>query len=131
MSSFIYARRKTIFAADFNRTKVIVFTLSERTTHKNYFHKAAFSLLAAMVVLFYGCKQLSHTEKDKYDFETPVVDSVLIVPERIVDTITITQDSIAAFDTVPVLDTLPLSDSIAVSELDSINVETQDLASLH
>ena len=113
MSSFIYARRKTIFAADFNRTKVIVFTLSERTTHKNYFHKAAFSLLAAMVVLFYGCKQLSHTEKDKYDFETPSVDSVLVVPERIVDTITITQDSIAAFDTVPVLDTLPLSDSIA------------------
>ena len=74
-----------------------------------------------MVVLFYGCKQLSHTEKDKYDFKTPAVDSVLVIPERIVDTITITQDSIAAFDTVPVLDTLPLSDSIA---------ETQDIISL-
>ena len=55
---------------------------------------AAFSLLAAMVVLFYGCKQLSHAEKDKYDFEPKVVDSTSVVAERIVDTITLVMDSI-------------------------------------
>ncbi len=75
-----------------------------------------------MLLSFFGCKQLSHTEKDTYSFEPPAVDSARVVPERIVDTITIVQDSIVAPDTVAVLDTIPVSDSIMV--------ETQDVASL-
>ena len=104
--------------------------MTKRTAHKNYFHLAAFSLLTAMVVLFYGCKQLSHTEKDKYTIKPPTVDSTVVVQERITDTIMITLDSIAALDTIPVLDTVHSLDSIAVSESDSINVETQNFASL-
>ncbi len=46
----------------------------------------------------------------------------MVVPERIVDTITIVQDSIVATDTLAVLDTIPISDSIIA--------ETQNVASL-
>ena len=123
MGSFIYARRKTIFAPNFYRTKVIVFELLERTTHKKYFPSAAFPLLAVMVVLFNGCKQLSHTEKDKFDFEPTVVDTTTKAVEHIVDTITLVLDTLAMSDSVPVLDTL------AIQNNDSV-FETQDFASL-
>ncbi len=75
-----------------------------------------------MLLSFYGCKQLAHTEKDTYTFKPPTIDSATVVPERIIDTITIVQDSIVATDSVAVLDTLPISDSISV--------ETQNVASL-
>ena len=98
--------------------------MSERTTHKKYYTKAAFSLFAAMVVLFYGCKQLSHTEKDKYDFEPTNVDTTVVVQERIIDTITL------AFDTLTVTaDTIPSFDSLAVQDIDSL-AETQLITSL-
>ena len=77
-----------------------------------------------MLVLFYGCKQLSHTEKNTYDFEPADTDTVVSVKERIVDTITMVFDN-------PSADTLPTMDSlfIASRETDSIN-QTQYLASL-
>ena len=106
--------------------------MKERTIHKNYFPKVAFCLFAVMVVLFYGCKQLSHTEKDSFDFEQNKVDSVAVVPERIVDTITLVLDSIQPntmalsfadslvipFDSIAVPDSLKLStDSLQVDTL--------------
>ena len=105
--------------------------MSERTAYKNYFYRAAISLLAALVVLFYGCKQLSHTEKDKYDFGQNKVDSVAVVPERIVDTITLVLDSIQ-LDTLtfPTPDSLAIPiDSLALSDTliipaDSLQVDT-------
>ena len=117
-----------IFAADFKRTKVIVFTLLERTTHKNYFQTAAFSLLAAMLVLFYGCKQLSHTEKNTYDFEQTEADTIVSVKERIVDTITMVFDTPSG-DTLHITDSLDGTGLTPSPEMDSIN-ETQDFASL-
>ena len=82
-----------------------------------------------MLVLFYGCKQLSHTEKNTHDFEQSKADTIVSVKERIVDTITM------VFDT-PSVDTLTRMDSINETqttqslEMDSIN-ETQNFASLH
>ena len=82
-----------------------------------------------MLVLFYGCKQLSHTEKNAYDIEQSKTDTIVSVKERIVDTITM------VFDT-PSVDTLTKTDSINETqmtqslEMDSIN-ETQNFASLH
>ena len=101
--------------------------MTKRTAHKNYFHLAAFSLLTAMVVLFYGCKQLSHTEKDKYDFEQNKVDSVSVAPERIVDTITLVLDSIQP-DTI----TQHFSDSLtfpadSIAAFDSLRISTDSL----
>ena len=97
--------------------------MSERTAHKKYYTKAAFSLFAAMLVLFYECKQLSHTEKDKHDFEPTNVDTTIVVQERIIDTITL------AADTTAIADTIPAMDSLAFRALDSIN-QTQGIASL-
>ena len=71
-------------------------------------------MLAAIVVLFYGCKQLSHTEKDKYNFEPQAVDSIAVIPERIVDTITLSQDTVR-LDTIAI----PFADSLRV-QIDSI-----------
>ena len=105
--------------------------MTKRTTHKKYFRKAAFSWLAVMVVLFYGCKQLSHTEKDKHDFESSTIDSTTVVNERIVDTITLVLDSIQP-DTVALsiadslafpMDSLAISDSLALST-DSLRVDS-------
>ena len=86
-----------------------------------------------MVVLLYGCKQLSHAEKDTYGFEPKVVDSVVAPKERIVDTITLVSDtiqpdSIAHF----VADSLgvPL-DSIAFSDSLSFTVDSLQVDSLH
>ena len=97
--------------------------MSERTAHKKYYTKAAFSLFAAMVVLFCGCKQLSHTEKDKHDFESNNVDTTIVVQERIIDTITLAADTIAMADTIPAMD------SLAFRAFDSIN-QTQGITSL-
>ena len=105
--------------------------MTERTAHKKYFRKAAFSWLVVMVVLFYGCKQLSHTEKDNHDFEVSKIDSTAIVNERIVDTITLALDSIPS-DTVALsiadslaflLDSLAISDSLTFST-DSLQVDS-------
>ena len=77
-----------------------------------------------MVVLFYGCKQLSHTKKDTFDFEQTNVDTTLVVQERIIDTITLTFDTLAAVE-----DTIPLFDSLTVQNMDSL-VETRLIVSL-
>jgi lipopolysaccharide assembly outer membrane protein LptD (OstA) len=91
------------------------------------FPSAAFSLLAALVMLFCGCKQLAHTEKDKHDLEPMAIDSTafdtLQIQERIIDTITMVLDSIPA-DTVPqfVTDTLALTaDSLSININDSLS----------
>lgn len=114
MSLFINARRKTIFAPNFKRTKVIVFALTKRKTYRNYFSYTAICLLTAVVVSFCGCKQLSHIEKDKHDFE-PSTDTVANVPDRIIDTIPILMDSVPA-DTVPpfIMDTIMLPDTVQI-----------------
>ncbi len=51
-----------------------------------------------MVILFYGCKQMAHIEKDTHDFET--IDTTATEKPRITDTIALTMDSIA-YDTLP------------------------------
>ena len=114
MSLFINARRKTIFAPNFKRTKVIVFALTKRKTYRNYFSYTAICLLIAVVVPFCGCKQMSHIEKDKHDFE-PSIDTVANVPDRIIDTIPILMDSVPA-DTVPpfIMDTIMLPDTVQI-----------------
>ena len=88
-------------------------------------------MLAAMVVLLFGCKQLSHTEKDKHDFEPTAVDTTTKVVERIVDTITLVSDTLqpdsTAFHVVDSLgfptDSIALSDSLKLP-LDSLQVDT-------
>ena len=87
--------------------------MAERRAHRNYFLKAVFSLLAAIIVLLYGCKQLSHTEKDNRNQEQNKVDSVAMVPERIVDTITLVTDTLAVADTVFGMDSLVETQFIA------------------
>ena len=84
-------------------------------------------MLAALVMLFCGCKQLAHTEKDKHDLEPMAIDSTALdtlqIQERIVDTITMVLDSIPA-DTVPqfVTDTLALTaDSLSININDSLS----------
>ena len=107
--------------------------MSERTAHKNYFHKAAFSLLTVLMLLFYGCKQLAHTEKDKHDIKPIEVDSTVLIQERIVDTITLVSDSIQP-DTIalPFADSLafPL-DSIAFSDSLKFHIDSLQIDSLH
>lgn len=116
-------------------TKVIVFNLSERKTYQFYFPRPAIYLLTALVALFYGCRQMSHIERDNHDFDpvandTTLLADTLIVPERIVDTFNLVLDSIVP-DTVPfeVADSLLLSDTIirqvdTVPALDSIPGDT-------
>ena len=77
-------------------------------------------MLAAMVVLFYGCKQTAHIEKDKYNFEPIVADSVaqdtLRLPERIVDTITMVVDSLPTDSIVhPSMDSIAMNDTLSLS----------------
>ncbi len=92
-----------------------------------YFQAAAFFLLAAMVLLFVGCKQLAHTEKDKHDFGPIAVDTTAFdtiqVEERIVDTITVVLDSIPVADTLPVFDSIVGTDSLAILQ-DSVAIDT-------
>ena len=92
-----------------------------------YFQAAAFFLLAAMVLLFVGCKQLAHTEKDKHDFEPIAVDTTAFdtihVEERIVDTITVVLDSIPVAETLPVFDSIVGTDSLAILQ-DSVVIDT-------
>ena len=107
--------------------------MSERTAHKKYFSKAAFSWFAVMVVLLYGCKQLSHTEKDNYDLESIETDSTAFVQERIVDTITLVSDSIPP-DTIalPIADSLAIPfDSIAFPDTLGISTDSLQVDSLH
>ena len=81
-----------------------------------------------MLVLFYGCKQLSHTEKNTYDFEQAEADTIVSVKERIVDTITMVFDTPSG-DTLHITDSLDGTGLTPSPEMDSIN-ETQDFASL-
>ena len=104
----------------------------ERTTYMKYFSTAAICLLVGMVLSFYGCKQLSHTEKDKYNFEQ-IVDSTALdtikVVERITDTITLVVDSISSAQDVMVDTTnAAMADTLAMVS-DSIS-EAQSIASL-
>ena len=115
MSLFNNARRKTIFAADFACAKVIVFALSERKKHSNYYFTLAICLLVGWVSMFCGCKQTAHIEKDTHVFEPETNDSVVATPQRIVDTITLSLDTVAMVDTALIMDSI---------------VETQNLASL-
>ena len=59
-----------------------------------------------MIMLLCGCKQTSHIEKDKYNFEPVTIDSTMVKHERITDTIKIVSDSIVAKDTIQGLDSL-------------------------
>ncbi len=108
--------------------------MTKRTAHKKYFPTAAFSLLAAMVVLFYGCKQTAHIEKDKYNFDPIVADSVaqdtLRLPERIVDTITMVVDSLPTDSIVhPSMDSIAMNDTLSLpgdslAPFDSLRYDT-------
>jgi len=81
-----------------------------------------------MAVMFYGCRQMAHVEKDKHDFghkaDTLKADTVAL-PERIVDTIAMVADTMND----PCLDTLVETQNLASPTVDSI-FETQDFASL-
>ena len=100
-------------------------------------------MLIGFALMFHGCKQLAHTEKDNHDFGSISVDTIpldtLRQPERIIDTITLRSDSPTA-DTLAVMDSLafPVADTLTdtpigtLQENDSIfeaQDETQDLAS--
>ena len=85
-------------------------------------------MLAVLLVSFFGCKQLSHTEKDTYNLEQTDADSVVLVKERIVDTITMVLDT-PAVDSLPIMDSLAETRLISSPETDSIN-EAQNIASL-
>ena len=91
-------------------------------------------MLAAMVVLFYGCKQTAHIEKDKYNFDPIVADSVaqdtLRLPERIVDTITMVVDSLPTDSIVhPSMDSIAMNDTLSLpgdslAPFDSLRYDT-------
>lgn len=87
-----------------------------------------------MVVLFYGCKQTAHIEKDKYNFDPIVADSVaqdtLRLPERIVDTITMVVDSLPTDSIVhPSMDSIAMNDTLSLpgdslAPFDSLRYDT-------
>ena len=87
-----------------------------------------------MVVLFYGCKQTAHIEKDKYNFEPIVADSVaqdtLRLPERIVDTISMVVDSLPTDSIVhPSQDSIAMNDTLSLhgdslAPFDSLRYDT-------
>ena len=95
--------------------------MSERKTYKNYFLHVAICLLAVTAFMFCGCKQMSHIEKDKHDFEPTAADSTMVAQERIVDTITFVMDTLVEKEPVQIMDTLTsnVSDSIFVEQQDS------------
>ena len=99
--------------------------------HNKYFSRAAFPLLAVMVMLFCGCKQLAHTEKDKHEIKPTEIDSTALIQERIVDTITLVSDSIQPDSIAPSFaDSLAYPfDSIAFDDslkfhLDSLQIDS-------
>ena len=87
-----------------------------------------------MVVLFYGCKQTAHIEKDKYNFEPIVADSVaqdtFRLPERIVDTISMVVDSLPTDSIVhPSMDSIAMNDTLSLpgdslAPFDSLRYDT-------
>ena len=112
-----------------SNAKVIVFTLSERTTYTKYFSTAAFCLLVGMILLLYGCKQTAHIEAHTHNPNPTEVDSTTLVQERIIDTITLVADSVEMAQD-PVMDSLgAMAVDSLTSVLDSIS-ETQNFASL-
>ena len=83
-----------------------------------------------MVVLFYGCRQMAHVEKDTHDFEAISIDTAT---PRIVDTIMLMSDTIseAVFDTLNGTQNVwhpsdsIAQDSIAVGQMqDSLRYDT-------
>ena len=90
--------------------------MSKRKTYKKYFTQSVICLLTVIDILFCGCRQTSHIEKDKFDIEPQMKDSTLIdslrLPERIIDTLTLALDSIAT-DTMPPYD----NDSLLLDSL--------------
>jgi len=120
---------KTIFAADLEGTKIIVFVLIKRTIHRNYFSIAVFWLLTGWLVLLYGCKQTSHIVKDKNDFEPIEADTTPIEKPRLIDTITVVSDS-TIVDSMPSynIDSLPSPDSLFFT-YDSLNLVVDSLGS--
>ena len=112
-----------------SNAKVIVFTLSERTTYTKYFSTAAFCLLVGMILLLYGCKQTAHIEAHTHNPNPTEVDSTTLVQERIIDTITLVADSVEMAQD-PVMDSLgAMAVDSLTSVLDSIS-ETPNFASL-
>ncbi len=108
--------------------------MSERKTYKKNYTQTVICLLTVLFAVFCGCKQTSHIEKDKFNFEPTIEDSTQVdslpLPERIIDTITLVSDSIAA-DTVPLFvpDTLMQLDSLSrpidsLPPLDSLTKDT-------
>ena len=131
----IYARRKTIFAARFVCTKVIVFNLIERTIHKKIIPAAAFSLVTVLLMVLFGCKQMAHVEQNTHDFEPVETDTVATVEERIVDTIALVLDSIPATDSVLLADSAQFippfeADTLGFSEADTLNPSNDSIAGM-
>ena len=104
------------------------FALTKRTNHRNYFPTAVFCLLSGLALIFYGCKQMSHIEKDTHDFEAMETDSVFAETPRIIDTIALVLDTIVLPDSIAVLDSLVETQGFASQTFDSINEaqSTQD-----
>ena len=81
-------------------------------------------MLAGLAFVLHGCRQLAHIEKDSHETEPHAVDSTALLPEPIIDTITLVFDSIPDDSLAPVHpDTLVLpSDSI--THTDSLRYDT-------
>ena len=104
--------------------------MTKRLNYKKYFSTATFYLLVGWVLMFCGCKQMAHVEKDTRVDEPVVSDTVTIQP--VIEPIRIT-DTITLLDTIPadtivhfVTDTLVVVDSIHIV-LDSI-ADSKDYA---
>lgn len=76
----------------------------KRKTYKNYYLSALFYVLTFILLVCYGCKQMSNVAANPYPAEPVASDSI---PQRITDTIIVELDTIIAEE----LD-LPLSDSV-------------------
>ena len=73
----------------------------QRLTYKKYYLPWVVCGLTGILIALFGCKQTAHIEALNHDFELPETDTV---KPRIVDTITLTMDSIP-YDTLYSLST--------------------------
>ncbi len=92
-------------------------------THNIFFPKPVFYFLTVLFAMLCGCKQTSHLEKDKHDFELQISDTV-ILPERIIDTLVLVLDSVQS-DTIPAF----INDTTLAPPIDSL-VPFDSLSSL-
>ena len=94
--------------------------MPKRPTYKKYFSSFIFCLVTTLSLVCNGCKQLSHTEKDKRVFgqgrDTTSLMAMPTLPIRYHDTIVLFLNPISP-DTLPLAqnDSIPISDSIALS----------------